>query len=64
MFILLIYILGFIATLWVFYRSLNSGTEITLNDLSLAIVVCGFSWFGFIILILVMYGDETIFKKE
>lgn len=61
---LLIYVLGFIATLWIGYHGLDSGTEFTLFELTTALIVCGFSWVGFFIVILAIYGNKTIFKKK
>ena len=63
-YILLIYILGVIATLWINYRSLDSGTEITISDLFLVISLSLFSWIAFIMVVVIRYGDKTIFKKK
>lgn len=60
----IIYILGMIATIWTYYHNLDSGTEISLSELMFIIIGCLFSWFAFVILILSIYGDETIFKKK
>lgn len=59
-----IYILGIIATLYVIYHTTDSGTEVTLIELSFVILVSGFSWLGFIIAILIIYGDKTVLKKK
>lgn len=64
MLILLIYILGIIATLYFIYHTIDSGTEVTLIELSFIILVSGFSWLAFIIAILIIYGDKTVFKKK
>lgn len=64
MFILLIYILGIIATLWFGYYSLDRGSEITLSELSATILMSVFSWVAFFILIMVIYGDKTVLKKK
>ena len=64
MLILLIYILGIIATLWIFYRSLGSGEKVTLCDLLSVIMLSILSWIAFIALIIVEYGDKTVFKKK
>ena len=60
----IIYILGIIATIWTFYHNLSSGYEITLSELLFAIIGSLFSWIGFVILIMSIYGDETVFKKK
>lgn len=64
MLILLIYILGIIATLYFIYHTTDNGTEVTLIELSFIILVSGFSWLAFIIAILIIYGDKTVFKKK
>lgn len=61
---LLIYILGIIATLWTWYHVLDSGTKITLSDLTIAILMCVFSWIAFIGVIIIVYGNTTIFEKK
>jgi len=61
---LVIYILGIIATLWTYYHNLSSGSEISLSELLFIIIGSLFSWLAFVILILSIYGDETIFKKK
>ena len=64
MLILLIYILGIIATLWIWYYNLDNGTKITLFDLSFVILISIFSWIAFIVIIIMEYGDKTVFKKK
>lgn len=59
-----IYILGIIATLYFIYHTTDSGTEVTLIELSFIILVSGFSWLAFIIAILIIYGDKTVLKKK
>lgn len=59
-----IYILGIIATLYFIYHTKDSGTEVTLIELSFIILASGFSWLAFIIAILVIYGDKTVLKKK
>lgn len=61
---LIIYILGIIATLWIYYHNLDSGDEITLAELLFLIIGSLFSWLAFVILILSIYGDDTVFKKK
>lgn len=63
-YIFLIYILGIIATLYVIYHTTDSGTEVTLSELSFIIIGSGFSWLAFIIAILIIYGDKTVLKKK
>ena len=60
----IIYILGMIATIWTYYHNLDSGSEISLSELLFIIIGSLFSWFAFIILIISIYGDETVFKKK
>lgn len=61
---LIIYILGIIATLWTYYYNLSSGSEISLSELLFIIICSSFSWLAFVILILLIHGDDTIFKKK
>ena len=63
-FLIIFYILGIIATLWTYYHNLESGYEIPLSELLIIIVSSGFSWLAFIVLIIVIYGDNIIFKKK
>lgn len=62
-----IYILGIIAyllTIWIGYRNLDSGTEITLSDLTFYLIMGVFSWIAFSSAILVMNGDKIVLKKK
>ena len=62
-----IYILGIIAyllTIWIGYRNLDSGTEITLSDLTLYLILGVFSWIAFVLAILIMNGDKIVLKKK
>ncbi len=61
---LLIYVPGIIATLWFLYHMLRSGEKVTLAGLLLGILVSSWSWFTFIIIIMVAYGDKTVFEKK
>ena len=65
--VLLIYILGFIAylvTLWIGYRNLDRGTEISLSQLIFYILMGVMSWFAFIPAMIIMYGDQIVLKKK
>lgn len=62
--ILLIYILGIIVTLRIWYYTLDNGTKVTLFDLSFVILISIFSWIAFIVIIIMEYGDKTVFKKK
>lgn len=61
----IIYILGVIATLWTYYYNLESGDEVSLSEL-LAIIIASLlsSWFAFVILLILIYGNKTVFKKK
>lgn len=61
---LIIYILGIIATLLTYYYNLDNGYEISLSELLVVIIGSLFSWFAFMILIIVIYGNDTVFKKK
>lgn len=59
-----IYILGIIATLWIAYRIIDSGREVTISDLGWAIILSLFSWAAFILILLIEYKDYVVFKKK
>jgi hypothetical protein len=60
----IIYILGIVATLWIYFHNLENDYEVSLLELFFVISGVLFSWFTFIIAILVIYGDKTVFKKK
>lgn len=60
----IIYISGIITTLWTYYYNLRSGYEISLSELLFIIIGSLFSWIAFVILIISIYGDDTVFKKK
>lgn len=62
--VLSIYILGIISTLWIAYRTIDSGREITIADLGWAIILSLFSWVAFILILLIEYKDYVVFKKK
>ena len=63
--LLIIYILGVIAALWAFYRNMESGDELLLLDFFLILIGSFlFSWVGFGVWMLVIYGDKIVFKKK
>lgn len=64
MFILLIYILGIIATLWIAYRIIDSGREVTIADLCWVIILSLFSWVAFLMILIIEYKDKVVFKKK
>lgn len=59
-----IYILGIIASLYLVYHSMEKGEEASLSEVAFYIIVSLFSWFAFLIEILVEYGDKIVFKKK
>lgn len=61
---LIIYVLGIIATLWTYYYKLKSGHEISLSELLLIIIGSLFSWSAFVALIVLEFGDKTVFIKK
>lgn len=61
---LIVYILGIIASLWLGYYSLESGEEVSIGDLMVAIITSLCSWITFIILLSIAYGDEIVFIKK
>ena len=61
---LIIYILGIIATLWTYYYNLDSGYEVSLSELICIMIGSLFSWIAFVILIISINEDKTVFKKK
>jgi hypothetical protein len=61
---LIIYVLGIIAMLWTYYYQLRSGYEMSLSELLLVIIGSSFSWVAFIALIILVFGDKTVFIKK
>jgi len=63
--LLIIYILGVIAALWAFYHNMESGDELLLLDFFLILIGSFlFSWVGFGVWMLIIYGDKIVFKKK
>lgn len=61
---LIIYILGIIATLWTYYYNLESGYEVSLSELICIMIGSLFSWITFVILIISINENKTVFKKK
>jgi len=61
---LIIYILGIIATLYLFYYKLDKGDAVNVIDLILLVMMSSCSWITFFILLINIYGDKTVFKKK
>lgn len=60
----IIYISGIIVTLLTYYHTLEVGEEVSLLGLFFVLASSLFSWGTFLIIILVVYGDKIVFKKE
>jgi len=61
---LIIYILGIIATLYLFYHKLDKGDAVNIVDLILLVMMSSCSWVTFFILLINIYGDKIVFTKK
>lgn len=62
--LIIIYILGFVATMLTIYHKLEKGSVITVSDIFTYTLISLFSWIGFIITFLVFYGNKKVFIKK
>lgn len=60
----IIYILGFIATVLLLYSSLEHGAKITIGDIMFALIISGFSWLAFVIILGVLFVNYVVFTKK
>ena len=60
----IIYILGVVATVLLFYFTLEKGTKVTVMDIAFILVISIFSLVSFIISLLFIYSDEIVFTKK
>ena len=60
----IIYILGVIATLYLFYYKLDKGCAVSIMDLIIVVMMSSFSWIMVFILLITIYGDKTVFIKK
>lgn len=64
MILLIIYLLGVIATAVLLFYSLEKGCKVTVGDLIPGFLICLISWVGFISIILICFSDHVIFTKK
>lgn len=64
MILLIIYLLGIVASLILMYRSLGKGDRVTVGDIILALIYSLSSWVGFIILICMLFSNYVVFTKK
>lgn len=64
MILLIIYLLGIIASLTLMYRSLEKGDRVTVGDIILALIYSLSSWVGFIIVIGMFFSNYVVFTKK
>ena len=64
MILLIIYLLGIVASLTLMYRSLEKGDRVTVGDIILALIYSLSSWVGFIIVIGMFFSNHIVFTKK
>lgn len=64
MILLIIYLLGIVASLILMYCSLGKGDRVTVGDIILALIYSLSSWVGFIILICMLFSNYVVFTKK
>ena len=64
MILLIIYLLGIVASLILMYRSLEKGDRVTVGDIILALIYSLSSWVGFIIVIGMFFSNYVVFTKK
>lgn len=64
MILLIIYLLGIVASLTLMYRSLEKGDRVTVGDIILAFIYSLSSWVGFIIVIGMFFSNYVVFTKK
>ena len=62
--ILIIYLLGVIATGVLLYCSLEKGYEVTVENLITAFLLCVLSWLAFPFILGYMFSDYVVFRKK
>ena len=60
----IIYLLGIVATAILIFIAVKEHDEITLFDLFLGIIISLASWFGFMFISLIEYGEVVIYKRK
>ena len=64
MILLIIYLLGIVASLTLMYRSLEKGDRVTVGDIMLALIYSLSSWVGFIIVVGMLFSNHVVFTKK
>ena len=64
MILLIIYLVGVIATAVLLFCSLEKGYKVTLGDLIAGCLICLLSWIGFISVIMICFSDYVVFTKK
>ena len=64
MILLIIYLLGIVASLILMYRSLEKGDRVTVGDIMLALIYSLSSWVGFIIVVGMLFSNYVVFTKK
>ena len=61
---LIIYLSGVIATVVLFYRTLEKGCKVTVFELFFGFLLSLCSWVAFISMLFMIYGDKEVFTKK
>ena len=62
--IIIVYILGYIASLWIMYTMIPKGSEVALRHILEMLLVSIFSWVAAIFLLIQKYYNKVIFTKK
>lgn len=62
--LLVVYLLGVVATIVGMYCDLEKGERVTVNQMLFNLLISSFSWIGFIFFCVVAYGNRVIFTKK
>lgn len=64
MLLIIIYLIGVVATAVFLYISLEEGYRVTIGDLTIGILCCATSWVGFFSSAAVIFGNFVVFTKK
>ena len=62
--LIIIYLIGVVATAVLLYISLEEGYKVTIMDLMIGILCCATSWVGIFISVVVIFSNFVVFTKK
>ena len=62
--IIIVYILGYIASLWIMYIMIPKGSEVAFRHILTMLLASILSWATAIFLLIQKYNDKVIFTKK